>query len=248
MEIQHSDEIDTIGVCVVTNNNYEETKFFIDNLINKIDGKCTLYLYDYKSESKDFRNYLANVCMAISGRMCFITEQTKLPTIYNQFIVNAKDKYLAILPINAIVDYNWISELLYHYKNIVNSGCIGIRSQQDDVELSSVLFNSSVKDEDEMRTIWVKNLNVLDAPLFFEKSKIEIVGLLCEDFENNGYEMNEFSFRFTANGFLNYYIRNTSCIKTFIENPFLFSHKSKAGRVEFKRIINQIAKEKNTIE
>jgi hypothetical protein len=242
MEIQKTEKIDSIAVCVVTNNNEEDTKFFIDNLILNTNGNCTLYIYDYQSKSKNFLNYLANISLSCEGCFRFITEETKLATIYNMFIDNVAEKYIAFVSINTILDKDWIAELLYHYKNIPNSGCIGIRSQYEDVCLSSSLFHNILKDEDEMRTIWVKKLNVIDAPLFFEKAKVEVCGYISDALENFGYEMNEFCFRFKINGFVNYYVKNTTCIKTFVENNFLIPHKSKIGGLEFNKTITKTAK------
>ena len=241
MKIQETEQIDSIAVCVVTNNNEEETKFFIENLIQKTDGNFTLYICDYQSKSKDFLNYLANTALSAEGCFKFITKDTKLANIYNVFIDEVTEKYIAFVSVNTILDNNWISELLYHYTNIPNSGCIGIRSQFDDLILSSVLFQDLNKDEDEMRTVWIKKLNVIDTPLFFEKSKVNVCGLVNDTLENFGYEMNEFCFRFKINGYLNYYVKNTTCIKTYLENNFLIPHKTKMGKVEFNSTINKLA-------
>jgi hypothetical protein len=183
-----------------------------------------------------------NLCMKINGQIKFVDENLKLSEIYNDFIQKAQEKYLAILPINAIFNTNWASELLYHYKSIPNSGCVGIRSQFDDVELTSTIFVSPFKDEDEMRTIWSKRLNVIDLPIFFEKSIISTVGLIDENI-NCGYEMKHFSFRAMNKGLKNYYVRNTSCLKVYIENDFLFPRKNKSTSIEFKNNINEIVKQ-----
>jgi 2-hydroxy-3-keto-5-methylthiopentenyl-1-phosphate phosphatase len=233
MKSQETEQIDSIAVCVVTNNNEDETKFFIENLIQKTSGNFRLYIYDYQSTSKDFLNYLANVALSVEGCFKFIIEDTKLANIYNMFIDEVKEKYIAFVSVNTMLDNNWISELLYHYTNIPNSGCIGIRSQLDDVFLSSMLFQNVNKDEDEMRTVWVKKLNVIDTPIFFEKSKVEVCGIVNDSLENFGYEMNVFSFQFKINGYLNYYVKNTICIKTYFENNFLLPHKTKTGKMEF---------------
>jgi hypothetical protein len=245
---QKTEQIDTIAVCVITNNNEAETKYFIENLIQKTNENCTLYIYDYKSSSKDFLNYLANISLECEGRFKLITKDKKLSEIYNMFIENVTEKYIAFVSINTILDSDWISELLHHYKNIPNSGCIGIRSQVDDVFLGSTLFNNILKDEDEMRTVWQKKLNVLDTPVFFEKSIIELTGNVNENLGNFGYEINEFCFRFKINGFNNYYVKNTSCIKTFVENSFLLPHRTKLAAKEFNTLINQMAKAQKMYE
>jgi hypothetical protein len=125
------------------------------------------------------------------------------------------------LSINNILGEDWTHELLYHYKNIPNSGCIGIKSQQDEVRLTSLLFHNILKDEDEMRTIYIKDINFIDTPVFFERSKIKDVGVFDETLKNFGNEMNDFSFRFLVNGYHNYYVKNTFCIKTYLDNQFL---------------------------
>ena len=170
MENQTQDRIDSIAVCVVTNNNDEEAMVFIDHLLKNTSGNYTLYIYDYQSRNKTFLNYLANVCMSNAGSFKFITEETKLAAIYNMFIENVCERFIAFVTINTMLDYDWTTALLYHHKNVANSGCISIRSQHDNVQLSSALFYNISKDEDEMRAIWTKQLNVLDAPVFFENS------------------------------------------------------------------------------
>lgn len=245
MDMNTQQDNESIGVCIVTNDNYAETKFFIDNLIEKTDYQCKLYIYDYKSKCKAFKNYLLSVALRFAGKISFITKESKLVSIYNTFIQSATEKYLAILPINAILNANWASELIYHYKSIPNSGCIGIRSQFDDVALGSTLFVS--EDEDEMKTIWLKRFMVLDLPIFFKKSIVEKTGLIEEGLNNLGYEINHFSFKFTSIGLINYYAKNTSVIKVFNENPFLFPHKNKCGGIEFNNEINEIAKRQNQL-
>jgi hypothetical protein len=242
---QTQTEFDTTAICIVTNNNEEDTKIFIDNLLNTTKGNYQLYIYDYQSRSKCFLDYLANVCLNSSGYFKSIVEETKLSTIYNMFIEDAKQQFIAIVNINTILDHNWLAEVLYYHKNIQNSGCVGIRSQEDDVELRSTLFHNISKDEDEMKTIWMKQLNVIDTPIFFEKSKVIETGSIYENFKNRGFELNEFSFRFMAMGYVNYYIRNNTCLKTFVENQFLLPHKTKQGSVEFKMKINKMVKSYN---
>lgn len=236
-------EIDSIGVCIVTNNNEAETIFCLENLIKNTGGNCTLYIYDYQSNA-DFVSYLENFCKGKKAHFKHFSEEIKLAAIYNAFLQNVTEKYVAILSINNIVDIDWTTELLYHYKNISKSGCIGIKSQQDDVKLTSALFHNILKDEDEMRTIYIKDINFIDTPMFFEKSKVEEIGLLDETLGNFGYELNEFCFRFISNGYQNYYIKNTISIKTYLENQFLVAHKTKDGLKEIKTKINTIIKNK----
>lgn len=242
---QTQTEFNTTAICIVTNNNEEDTKIFIDNLLNTTKGNYQLYIYDYQSRSKSFLNYLANVCLLNSAYFKLIVEETKLSTIYNMFIESAKEQFIAIVNINTILDHNWLADVLYYHKNIQDSGCIGIRSQEDDVELRSTLFQNISKDEDEMKTIWMKQLNVIDAPIFFEKRKVIDTGLIDETLENKGCELTEFSFRFMALGYVNYYIRNNTCLKTFVENQFLLPHKTRQGIAEFKMKINKMVKTNN---
>lgn len=244
MTSQTEQEIDTIGVCIVTNNNEAETKYFIDNLIKNTGGNCTLYIYDYQSKDEEFVLYLEQLSNGKKVHFRHFTEELKLATIYNIMLSDVKEKYIAILSINNIVEYDWTAELLYHYKNIDNSGCIGIKSQQDDVKLTSMLFHNVLKDEDELRTIYIKDINFIDTPVFFERSRIKDVGVFDETLKNFGNEMNDFSFRFMSCGYHNYYVKNTFCIKTYLDNQFLVAHKTKDGIAEIKSKINTMIKHK----
>jgi len=242
MATQTEQEIDSIAVCIVTNNNEWETKFFIDNLIKNTGGNCTLYIYDYQSQNEDFITYHEKICIGKKAHFKHFTENVKLATIYNIMLSDVKEKYIAILSINNIVNCDWETELLYHYKNIQNSGCIGIKSQKDEVKLTSMLFHNALKDEDELRTIYIKDINFIDTPVFFERSKIGEVGVFDENLENLGYEMSDFSFRFMPYGYNNYYVKNAFCINTFLENQFLVAHKTKDGLSEIKTKINKLIK------
>jgi hypothetical protein len=246
MTTQKDEIIDSIAVCIVTNNHESETKYFIDNLIKNTSGNCTLYIYDYQSESEEFRTYLQEICVGKKAHFKHFSENIKLATIYNIMLADVTEKYVAILTINNIIGEDWTNELLYHYKNIINSGCIGIKSQQDDVKLTSLLFHNILKDEDEMKTIYIKDVNFIDTPVFFDHSRIKDVGMFDEMLGNFGYEMNDFSFRFLSNGYQNYYIKNTTCIKTYLENQFLLPHKTKDGLKELKMKINTIIKKQNS--
>jgi len=244
MATQTDEIIDSIAVCIVTNNNEAETKYFIDNLIKNTGGNCTLYIYDHQSQSEEFIIYLQQLCDGKKAHFKMFTENVKLSTIYNIMLSDVKEKYIAILSINNIVDYDWTTELLYHYKNITNSGCVGIKSQQDDVKLTSMLFHNVLKDEDEMRTIYIKDINFIDTPVFFERSRIAEIGVFDENLRNYGYEINDFSFRFLSCGYQNYYVKNTICIKTYLDNQYLVPHKTKDGLKEIKTKINTMIKSK----
>ena len=244
MTTQTDEVFDSIAVCIVTNNNESETKYFIDNLMKNTGGNCTLYIYDYQSKSEEFIAYLEKICDGKKAHFKRIIDDIKLSTIYNIMLAEVHEKYIAILSINNILDYDWTAELLYHYKNIGKSGCIGIKSQHDEVKLTSMLFHNVLKDEDELKTIYIKDINFIDTPVFFERSKIADVGIFDENLENFGYEMNEFSFRFMSCGYHNYYVKNTFCIKTHLENQFLVAHKTKNGLKEIKSKINTIIKSK----
>jgi hypothetical protein len=234
--------VDSVGICVITHNNIMATKFFLNNLLKATNGYAKLYIYDYDSDDKLLVDYLKTFCEE-NDAVFRQVKKMKLASLYNLILKEVKQDYLALTPIHTLLQDGWLIELLYHYKNIENSGCVSIRNQHDEVSLSSVLFKNAVKDEDEMRLVYFKNPNVVDSMMFFKKSRLETVGYFDENFNHDGYIFNEFSFRFMLNGYINYMVKNVVSVKTYLEDDVLSPKKLKDGSNALKNEINEMVKQ-----
>jgi len=246
---RHKNEPTSIAVCVVTNGNEIESRFFFESLIPTLTTNCALSIYDLGSE-KSLRNYCAQCAILNNGRYRYLPEMgNNLASIYNYIISDCDEDYIAIVPINAIMEANWVNELLCQGETLTNcnAGVIGIRSSGVELELSNTSFYNTFSQSDEMAPVWMGKLNIIQLPILFKRSIVQEIGGFDESYKDPAFVVDDFSFKAASYGYINFYATNTICIKPFIENRVLLPHKSKAGLAEFKTKINTFVKSINTV-
>lgn len=244
--IQYDGELDTVGVCVVTNSNWDDTIFFFNDLIKNLTVNCRLYIYNVGSD-----NNLLTYLNSLDDKVKWFYakgENESMSFLFNHFIETVQEKYIALLSIDTIVDSNWLSELIFHHKNFVKSGCISIRSQNDNLPLENLLFNE-VGIDDTLRKVWGAPMNMVTLPMFFERSIVNDFTTYADkkgqyfnpNIQNPNHLCKEFSFIADCLGYNNYYILRSSCLKLPVENQFLFPFVSRDETIKFKERINEIA-------
>lgn len=240
--IVYDGELDTVGVCVVTNGNYDDTVFFFNDLIKKLTVNCRLYIYNVGSDN-NMLTYFNSIGDKVKWSYTRF-ENATMSAMFNDFIKDVQEKYIALVSIDTILDNNWIGELIYHYKNFERSGCISIRSQNDRLTLKDLMFNEFLV-ESTIRKVWDAPMNMVSMPMFFERSIVNNLPseepYFNEELKNPNQLCQHFSFKVSCLGFSNYHILRSSCLKLTVENQFLFPFVGRSETVKFKETINEIA-------
>lgn len=203
-------------------------------------------IFDLGSE-KEFQDELTTLCKTNEWYYRQFSEQDSRTNVYNFMLSTIATDYAVFLPINVFVTHNWLTDLQHYYESIKNSGAISIPSDVRNLTLSSKLFDNPTKREDEMRVVWVNSSNIMNDFIFFQRDRIEKIGRFDEkQFDVSSYLLSEFSFRFIANGFLNYYITKNNCVRMPITNDeILFPTKTKEDRKVLQEHINAMVKSKH---
>jgi hypothetical protein len=228
-----------ISVCVLVNDNFFETNFCLQNLIEKTNVPFSLHVYCFQNfietkneitsglhDNDNFKNYVS------------VNGITSLSYAYNDFLNNCNTEYAVIVPSNVIVNNNWLQELKYSYINFENSGCISIKENSENLKLSSKLFVNTRLEEDQMKTVYVDDKNFFKDFVFFNTQKAKEIGNFIEDPILNGLQMSEWTFRFFAKGYSNFYLTYNNVVRLKTTDNILNPEISNEAKKLFRTIAN----------
>jgi hypothetical protein len=227
-----------ISVCVLVNDNQFESQFCLRNLIAKTNYAFKLYVYALSNYQEvnhflkeiSFNNFYKELNLINS----FDFDRT-VGFCYNDFLKNCKTEYAVFLPSNCIVNDNWLTELKYNYKNFEKSGCTSIKSNSENLKLTSKIFNNETS-EDQLRTVYVDDKNFFSDFAFFSTDKIAEIGYVAENLK--GLELAEWTFRFFAKGYSNYFLKYENVIRLKTEDNLLKPKITKQISDSFKKLVN----------
>ncbi len=231
-----------ISVCVIVNENDFENKFCLKNLIDKTNFTFHLHVYslgNYEEIDEFLNSQSFNKFYQQKTIVNFSEENRKVSTCYNDFLKNCKTEYAVFLPSNCIVNDNWLTELRFNYESFEKSGCISIKSNSENLKLTSKVFFDSTNKfnfDDQLRTVYVDDKNFFTDFAFFKTDKVEEIGYL--DTNLQGLELAEWTFRWFAKGYANYYLKYESAIRLKTEDQLLKPKITKTTTDSFKKLVN----------
>jgi hypothetical protein len=232
-------ESNEISVCVLVNENIFEASFCVQNLIEKTNLPFNLTVYYFKSNI-DLDASISKALHDYDNLKSYISHNCvkSLSYAYNDFLNNCKTQYAVIVPSNIIVNSNWLHELKYAYINFENSGCISIKENSENLKLTSKLFSNTQLKEDQMKTVYVDDKNFFKDFVFFETQKAKEVGYFNEDPVLNGLQMSEWTFRFFAKGYSNFYLTYNNVVRLKTTDKILNPETSNEAKKLFRTIAN----------
>jgi hypothetical protein len=126
-------------------------------------------------------------------------------------LINISDaEYIVVFSSNILVDNSWCEDLLYYSKKIINPGCVGIQS----VENNKHKYKPLLTIDDDLKNVWVSDNNIVEGVFMFKKSLLtEEIGMFDKLFDNTGFEQAEFSLKLAFSGYNNFYIRKQSRVE-----------------------------------
>lgn len=233
-----------IIVCLITHNNYYQTRYCIENLTQKTSHKFRLHILDNNSDDKKLLSYLEQVTKDIKKGF-LIKQNQKLPLseCYNILLTTCDKNICVLFPVNCIVDNYWLEDLVTSLDTIQNCGCACIRPVGSKIEFSPVLTKSLFDKEDSLENVLVTN-DQTNTVIAIKQEIVQQVGMIDKDLNAPGFELPEFALRVKVNGFNNYFIRKQSVFKLDIKDEVLFPKITKDSIKNFKETVNLMFKYK----
>jgi GT2 family glycosyltransferase len=126
-------------------------------------------------------------------------------------LINISDaEYIVVFSSNMLVEDSWCEDLLYYSKKIVDAGCVGIQS----VENNKHKYKPLLTIDDDLKNVWVSDNNIVEGVFMFKKSLLtKEIGMFDKLFDKTGFEQAEFSLKLAFSGYNNFYIRKQSVVE-----------------------------------
>tara|TARA_R110000744_G_scaffold232318_1_gene350372 strand:+ start:7583 stop:8290 length:708 start_codon:yes stop_codon:yes gene_type:complete len=226
-----------VAICILTNSDLYSTKYCINNLTVKTKISFKLYIYYFNDNILEYAHSLKDKGIEIEIKKA----KDKYAETVNDFLSLVDEKYSVIFPSNTIVNEDWLLSLKVEYKNFDKSGCISLKSTTNDLIISSLLYNTEdIKQDDIMKTIYVDPKNIMKGLIFFSNDKIKNIGFLDITENFKGLELVEWTFRFLAEGYFNYFLKYHNVLNLDMEDDILFPLPTEIHKITFKTIINNL--------
>jgi hypothetical protein len=245
-----------VSICVVAKNDYWSTIYSFERSGFAIVEDITEFII--KDTPKKYINVVGNV--EVDLLVAFTPETdlrlkdyfTKLtPQIvdfdtevsnavaFNHLFKQAKNEYICILNDNVFMQEHWLTELIYYYEHIQNSGVVSICDNFAEVKYLPLLS----KENESFQNVFIPDNNMVhsNSVCIFSKQYLQTVGCFDESVELHGNELNQLQLRFTAMGYHNYYIPNQSCL-ILEENQKIDYQKLVIGNANLRKTIAQMRK------
>lgn len=235
------------AVCLITNNNYLETRYCIENLMSKTSVKFRLQILDNGSTDSELVAYLDHVAKKNKGYFKHYVNPVSLAECYNFLIQTVYQENCVFFPTKYLVDDNWLEDLLTSLETIQSCGVACIRPVDTKIVFTPLLHNSFEEEDDFLKNV-IETRDKINTVVAFKRSILETVGKFDEHLNSPSFEISEFCFRTKLNGFNNYYIRQQSCYALPVQNELLFPTITKENIDNFKQAIETMYKVKTFIK
>jgi len=232
-----------IAICLIIHNDYYATRYCIENLMSKTNHKFRFQIVDNASTDENVIEYIKTLAEKEKGHLHRFSEQKSLTECYNYLLQTVYQEYCIIFPLNCIVGFNWLEDLITSAEKIENFGCVCIRPIGMEIQFLPVLHTSILEPEDYLENV-IETRDAINTVVLFKKELTSIVGNFDVHLQSPGFELSEFCFRIKVNGFQNYYIRKQMLYKMRINNEVLFPKMNKDNIAQFKEAIEIMFKVK----
>jgi len=184
------------------------------------------------------KDYFSNLTVQIVD---FDTEVSNA-VAYNCLFKQANNDYICILNDNVFLQPHWLTELIYFYENVYNSGVVSICDNFSSVNYLPLLAT----EKETFINVFIPDNNMIinNSVCIFLKEYLYFIGCFDESVELYGNELNQLQFRFTAMGYNNYYIPNQNCL-VVKENQQINYEQLEIGNKNLLKTTSEMRKLKN---
>lgn len=235
------------AVCLITNNNYLETRYCIENLMEKTSLNYRLQILDNGSTDSELVSYLTQLTKKNKGYFKHYQNPVSLSECYNFLLQTVYQENCVFFPTKYLVDDNWLEDLITSLETIQSCGVACIRPIDTKIVFTPLLHNSFEQEDDYLENV-IQTRDKINTVIAFKRNIIETVGTFDQNLNSPSFELSEFCFRVKLNGFNNYYIRQQSCYPMPLKNEILFPEITSENIANFKQAIETMYKVKTFIK
>jgi hypothetical protein len=226
-----------VAICIVIQDEYLLTKYSIQNLLDKTDISNRLYILDNACEDDKLSNYAKNVCRESNGYYNRVDKPVSITESLNTLLRVVGQEYCCVFPANAIVYKNWLEDLITSQETVYDLGVSAIRQYMKNINFMPVLKQGLNSEEDDLENVILNKTNTVENVMLFKTEMLKDVGEYDVDLKADGYENDEFCFRFSSRGLKNIYIRNQVAYRFHSDNRTLYPIKTEEGAKAFQKNI-----------
>jgi len=213
-----------VSICIITCNNFLRTKYFVQNLLFKTSHKYKLHILDNNSSSTELKKYINEVTIDTGGVFINSQQDLSISECYNKLLNTVENKFCVFVPITALVTKNWLIGLVTSFKEVPNSGIVGIRSGL----MSNVIFTPQLHETNnasKLLNVMTECTEWISGIAFFETEHVKKHDFIEEDMVE-GYEIEYMCYKLKLEGKISYYVRNQFAFNQKIESEKILPNKS----------------------
>ena len=230
-------------ICLITNNNYYQTRYCIENFTAKTSLKFRLHILDNNSSDEELLKYLESITKDIKkGYLYRQNQELSLSDCYNLLFTTCQDNICILFPVNCIVDNYWLEDLISSLNSVDKAGCVCIKPIENKIDFTPVLTDTFI--EENILENVIQTTEHINSVIAVKSEIVSQVGKIDSDLNATGFELSEFALRVKVNGFNNFYIRKQSLFKMPFDNKVLFPKITKENIKKFKETVNLMFKHK----
>lgn len=239
----------SISILTLCNDNESMLKLSLENALLNSGYDVSIFVLN-KTENNSTNESIKSFCE--NNKMHFFSTNKKdvtysgcINTLFEFEKKEVSSDFVCILPVNSLVNYLWLENMIQVYTEYKDVGILSVRSGTEKLSFCEVLKKETVSQECLTSNFLFSNINCVEGILFFSKNVLCKVGVFNDVDMLSGFEQKEFCLRASMLGYKNFYVRNSIAMSVPIENSFLFPEKKQISWDIFKIKIETLAKEAN---
>ena len=233
-----------LAICIISHNHFFETQYFLQNLLFKTSHKYRLHILDNASSDMRVVEYLEQVCSDTKGYFHHAENEMNVGECLNHLLGSVYQDYCVFVPMNALINENWIIDIIAQYSILNNPGVLSIRNGSENLAFSPQLHNTLNGGESELKNVLTSEYYTVEGVMFFKKDLILTIGPFeCEKLD--GFEQKEFTLRAYLNGYTNHYISRQVYFKLPITDNVVFPLKTEENEKYYKKHIDKFIRKKH---
>ena len=129
-----------------------------------------MHILDNASSDTRVVEYLEKVCEDTKGYFYHAENTMNVGECLNHLLGSVHQEYCAFVPVDALVNQNWLIDLLTQYSILNNSGVLSIRNGSEKLALSPQLHKKAVYGEEaELKNVLTNEYYTVEGSAIFQK-------------------------------------------------------------------------------
>lgn len=206
--------------------------------IKTIYGTHVELIFGFKNEAEEqLKEYLKN----IADKIVDVTGKNKYEA-YNKLFTLCEGEYVCVISNNVFPQKNWLSEIIFNYENIKNSGVVSICNDVTDANCIPLVNHEN----DTFHNVIVPQDNLIknECLYVFLREHLFLIGGFDTTSHLYGNEFKHLQLRYSYMLYNNYYIPNQSVV-TINEEEYLDENLQEKSNKHFEISIKIMKKQRS---